>query len=141
VLLRGKPIAQCIVSAGETVRDRAAPFDFLGSHIDLAEADSKREVGFEAMLREALEDIRSVYDFVVIDAPPHLGLLTWMALTAADKVIIPVRTEPPDVMGVGLLLETIKKFRGGLMPISQSRAFCPRAMPLIKASIARSCII
>ena len=109
VLLRGKPIAQCIVSAGETVRDRAAPFDFLGSHIDLAEADSKREVGFEAMLREALEDIRSVYDFVVIDAPPHLGLLTWMALTAADKVIIPVRTEPPDVMGVGLILETIKK--------------------------------
>ena len=60
-------------------------------------------------LREALEFCRASYDFIVIDAPPNLGMLTWMALAAAEDVIIPVRTEPYDTMGVGLILSTIKK--------------------------------
>ncbi len=125
VLLRGKPLSKCAIPGGEKVRERSAPFAMLTSHIDLAEADGKREVGFEAALREACEDVRTDYDFILIDAPPHLGLLTWMALTAADTVIIPVRTEPPDAMGVGLILETVKKVQrrvnadlvvGGILP-------------------------
>src|SRR5687767_733843 len=59
VLLRGKPLSEVIVRAGEMVRDRMAPFDLLTSHIDLAEADSRREPGFDAVLGEALEDVRS----------------------------------------------------------------------------------
>jgi chromosome partitioning protein len=109
VLLKGKPIREARVLASESIRDRSAPFDMLTSHIDLAEADAKREPGFEAILGEALEEVKTDYDFVVIDAPPHLGLLTWMALGAADLVIVPVQTEPPDAMGVGLILTTIQK--------------------------------
>jgi hypothetical protein len=57
------------------------------SHIDLAETDGRREPGFDAMLREALEPVRAEYDFIVIDAPPNLGMLNWMALAAAEDVI------------------------------------------------------
>lgn len=109
VLMRGASVADARIKAGENLNGRMAPFDMLTSHIDLAEADSKREPGFEAALGEALEEVRSQYDFIVVDAPPHLGLLTWMALGAADVVVVPVQTEPPDAMGVGLILTTIQK--------------------------------
>ena len=92
------------------------PFDLAASHIDLAETDSRREPGFDALLREALEPELAHYDFIVIDAPPNLGMLTWMALTAAQDVIIPVRTEPYDAMGVGLILGTINKVQRRLNP-------------------------
>ena len=68
------------------------------------------------MLREALEGARAAYDFIVIDAPPNLGMLNWMALAAAEDVIIPVRTEPYDAMGVGLILGTINKVQRRLNP-------------------------
>ena len=51
--------------------------------------------------------MRTRYDHVVLDAPPNLGTLTVMALAAADEVLVPVRTEPYDSMGVGLILATI----------------------------------
>jgi chromosome partitioning protein len=109
VLLRGTSIVAARVPAREEIRGRSAPFDMLTSHIDLAEADSKREPGFEAVLGESLDEVRAEYDFVVVDAPPHLGLLTWIALGASDLVVVPVQTEPPDAMGVGLILTTIQK--------------------------------
>lgn len=109
VLLKGAEISNAIIRAGEEVRERSAPFDCLTSHLDLAEADSKREPGFDSELRVALEHVRGDYDFIVIDAPPHLGILTWMALAAAELVIVPVQTEPPDAMGVALILSTIQK--------------------------------
>jgi chromosome partitioning protein len=51
-----------------------------------------------------------------VDAPPNLGMLTWMALAAAQDVIIPVRTEPYDTMGVGLILGTVNKVQRRLNP-------------------------
>src|SRR5579885_2329427 len=92
------------------------PFDLAASHIELAETDGRREPGMDATLREALEELRGEYDFIVIDAPPNLGMLTWMALAAAEEVIIPVRTEPYDTMGVGLILATITKVQRRLNP-------------------------
>jgi cellulose biosynthesis protein BcsQ len=53
----------------------------------LAETDARREPGFDVALREALESCRASYDFIVIDAPPNLGMLTWTALAAAEDVI------------------------------------------------------
>jgi chromosome partitioning protein len=88
----------------------------VASHIDLAESDGRREPGFEVALREALEPIRGDYDHVVLDAPPNLGTLTVMALAAADEALIPVRTEPYDTMGVGLILATITKVQRRLNP-------------------------
>lgn len=116
VLLRGRELQESIVAAGEAMGDRAASFDAIASHIELAEADSRKEPGFEMALSEALESIRPSYDFVLIDAPPNLGVLTVMALSAADLVIIPVQTEPFDSMGVGLILQTIRKVQRRLNP-------------------------
>ena len=55
VILRERPLAEAIIRAGEAVGDRASPFDFVASHIDLAESDGRREPGFEVALREALD--------------------------------------------------------------------------------------
>jgi chromosome partitioning protein len=117
VILGNKPLPEIIVHTGEEFASgRSIPFDLAPSHIDLSETDGRREPGFDVALREALEPCRKDYDFIIIDAPPNLGMLTWMALAAADEVIIPVRTEPYDTMGVGLILGTINKVQRRLNP-------------------------
>jgi len=109
VLLDDGPLQDVVMRTGEIVSDRVAPFDFIGSHINLAGIDMRREPGFDAALQDALDAVRTAYDYVVIDAPPNLGTLTWMALGAADLVIIPVQTEPYDAMGVSMILDTTRK--------------------------------
>jgi chromosome partitioning protein len=116
VILRGAPLRQAILAETEESVWRGLPFDLVASHIDLAEVDGRREPGFDAALRERLDEISNTYDHVVVDAPPHLGMLTWMALTAAREVLVPVRTEPYDTMGVGLILGTINKVQRRLNP-------------------------
>jgi len=113
VILQGRPLPPALLRAANTP---VLPFDLACSHIDLAETDSRREPGFDAALREALGEVARDYDRIVIDAPPNLGMLTWMALAAAAEVIIPVRTEPYDTMGVGLILATINKVQRRLNP-------------------------
>lgn len=109
-LLRDRPISEAIIrAADESDREFAVPVDFCASHIDLAEVDIRREPGTEGLLSEALGEIKTQYEFIIVDSPPHLGFLTWMALAASNLVFIPVRTEPYDVMGVNLILDTIAK--------------------------------
>lgn len=115
-ILSGRPLAETTIRRGEALAGRAAPFDVMPSHIELAETDGRREPGFDVALREAMAPIRTEYDWIVVDAPPNLGMLTWMALAAGDEVIIPVRTEPYDAMGVGLILSTINKVQRRLNP-------------------------
>lgn len=116
-LLHGRPLREVIVTADSAISlSRRLRFDLAPSHIDLAEVDSKREPGLDVALREKLDEVRAEYDYVVIDAPPNLGMLTWMALSAAQEVIIPVRTEPYDTMGVGLILGTVNKVQRRLNP-------------------------
>ena len=110
VILRGRAMSEIVLPGGD------AGFDLAASHIDLAETDGRREPGFDAALREALDEVRGAYDWVVVDAPPNLGMLTWMALAASDECIVPVRTEPYDAMGVGLILGTINKVQRRLNP-------------------------
>jgi chromosome partitioning protein len=116
VLLKDHPLQDAILHATQPIGERPLPFDFASSHIDLAESDGRREPGFEVALREALDPIRTDYDYIVLDAPPNLGTLTVMALATADEVLIPVRTEPFDAMGVGLILATITKVQRRLNP-------------------------
>jgi chromosome partitioning protein len=124
VILHDRPLAQAVLGPVHGSKDSAIdgtgcpalPFDLAPSHIDLAETDGRREPGFDAALREALGEVLNAYDRIVIDAPPNLGMLTWMALAAASEVIIPVRTEPYDTMGVGLILATITKVQRRLNP-------------------------
>ncbi len=70
------------------------------------DAELKGIVGWEYRLKDLLREVD--YDWVIIDTPPSLGTLTILALTAADKVIIPVQAEYYALEGLGQLLETLK---------------------------------
>ncbi len=68
----------------------------------------------EFRLKRALEDVRDAYDYVLIDCPPSLGLLTVNALTAADEVIVPVQCEYLALEGLGQLTATLDLVRRNL---------------------------
>ena len=91
--------------------------DLLPANIDLAAAEIElmSELARENILKEKLEKI-DTYDFVLIDTPPSLGLLTINALVASQGVIIPVETKYLGIRGVALLLRTIEKVKAKLRP-------------------------
>jgi len=70
----------------------------------------------ESRLREALDGVRDAYDYVLIDCPPSLGLLTINALVAADRVLVPLQCEYYALEGLGSLLRTIDLVKGSLKP-------------------------
>lgn len=70
----------------------------------------------EFRLQDALLEVRNDYDFVLVDCPPSLGLLTVNGLTAVDKVLIPVQAEYYALEGLSQLLRTIEMVRDGLHP-------------------------
>ena len=72
-------------------------------------------------LRRVIEQIQSRYDFVLMDTPPSLGMLTVNALTAADGVIIPVQCEYLPLEGLSQLLQTIERVRQSLNPTLEIR--------------------
>ncbi len=93
------------------IHKQSPKIDVLPSHISLAGAElemNKVEKGKEALLKNQLNKIRDQYDFIIIDCPPSLGLLTTNALTAADSVLIPVQCEYYALEGVTQLFLTIR---------------------------------
>jgi len=84
--------------------------DLLPAHIDLvgAEIEIINMPNREKLMKGALENVKSNYDFIIIDCSPSLGLITVNALTAADSVIIPVQCEYFALEGLGKLLNTVK---------------------------------
>lgn len=107
------------VPAAEAVVTTEMPFlDVIPSHINLvgAEIEMIDEMQREEILSSALPQVRRTYDFVVIDCPPSLGLLTLNSLTAANSVLIPVQAEYFALEGLGQLLNTIKIVRQHLNP-------------------------
>lgn len=84
--------------------------ELVPSHINLvgAEVELIQVVAREELLRNALNPIRDNYDFIFIDCPPSLGILTLNALTAADDVLLPIQCEYYALEGMGHLLNTIK---------------------------------
>lgn len=103
----------------DTVQSSDMPFlDIVPSHINLvgAEIEMIDMPERERLLEKALESTRKKYDFVVIDCPPSLGLLTLNSLTASDSVLIPVQAEYFALEGLGQLLNTIKIVRQHLNP-------------------------
>ncbi len=102
------------IQTGEALLNSDLPFlDIIPSHINLvgAEIEMIDRQDREKILNRAIEDLRTKYDFVIIDCPPSLGLLTINALTASDSVIIPVQCEYFALEGLGQLLNTIKIVR------------------------------
>ncbi|MBL6449496.1 ParA family protein [Fulvivirga sp. 29W222] len=92
--------------------------DILPSHIDLvgAEVEMVNIERREERMNDALKQVKKVYDFIIIDCSPSLGLITINALTAADSVIIPVQCEYFALEGLGKLLNTIKIIQTRLNP-------------------------
>ena len=81
-----------------------------------AQVELVNMAGRETRLRRALEPLRPRYDYVLIDTPPSLGMLTVNALTAADGVLIPIQCEYLPLEGLGQLLHTIELVRQSLNP-------------------------
>jgi chromosome partitioning protein len=83
------------------------------SSIMLSKADAELmgEPMSSWVLKEKLEAVRDAYDYILIDCPPTLALLTVNALSAADAVLIPVKTDVLSTLGIPLLLDTIQKIK------------------------------
>ncbi|WP_411833746.1 ParA family protein [Pseudoxanthomonas mexicana] len=111
VLLQEASAKEAIVTAPEG-------FDLLPGNIDLtaAEIQLMDSEGREQRLKAALEPLRGDYDFIIIDCPPALSLLTLNALTAADSVLVPMQCEYYALEGLSALMETIEALRGRLNP-------------------------
>jgi chromosome partitioning protein len=104
------------LSIREVIRKRE--IDIACASIDLAGAEiaMSTKIGRERSLDKALKAVDEDYDFVCIDTPPSLGLLTINALTAADKVIVPVQCEYLSMRGLIQLQNTLSMIRENLNP-------------------------
>lgn len=112
VLLGEASAADTIISAPE------AGFAVLPGNADLtvAEVSLLKEIGREMKLGKALAPVAGVYDFVLIDCPPSINMLTINALTAADGVLIPMQCEYYALEGLSALLNTIEQVRESVNP-------------------------
>ena len=89
----------------------ASTRDLVGAEIELVSAPNR-----ERILRNALAEVRDSYDYVLVDCPPSLGLLTINTLTAADSVLIPIQCEFYALEGLSQLLNTVRLVQRSLNP-------------------------
>jgi chromosome partitioning protein len=109
VLVHRIPIREVIVEREIDVA--VASIDLAGAEIAMS-----TQIGRERALQKALDAVKDDYDFVCIDTPPSLGLLTVNALTAANKVIVPVQCEYLSMRGLVQLQNTLQMIRENLNP-------------------------
>jgi chromosome partitioning protein len=104
--------------AAVRVRAERGGYDLLPANRELAGAEVElvELAGREARLKDALAGVASDYDFILIDCPPSLSLLTVNALTAAQRVLIPMQCEYYALEGLSDLVGTIKRVRAHLNP-------------------------
>ncbi|MFL6171281.1 MAG: ParA family protein [Marmoricola sp.] len=106
VLTKGVPVTEVLATTEDGV-------DLLPATIELAraEADLLTRTGREYVIRTFIEELGDEYDWVLLDCPPSLGVLTVAALTAATGVLIPLQCETLSHRGVGQLLDTVHDVR------------------------------
>jgi chromosome partitioning protein len=109
VLVNDMPISEIIVK--REIDIAVASIDLAGAEIAMS-----TKIGRERSLEKALKEVSADYDFVCIDTPPSLGLLTINALTAANKVIVPVQCEYLSMRGLVQLQNTLKMIQENLNP-------------------------
>ncbi len=109
VLVNDMPISEIIVK--REIDIAVASIDLAGAEIAMS-----TKIGRERSLEKALKEVEGDYDFVCIDTPPSLGLLTINALTAANKVIVPVQCEYLSMRGLVQLQNTLKMIQENLNP-------------------------
>ncbi len=112
VLINGLPV-ESVVCKGEIDGLDIVPatIQLAGAEIELVTAISR-----EIKLKRALQSVKDNYDYIFIDSPPSLGLLTINALTAADSLVIPIQCEYYALEGLGQLMNTIELIRKHLNP-------------------------
>ncbi len=112
VLLGDETAADTIVTAPQ------GDFAVLPGNDELTLAEIKllQEIGREMRLRKALAPVKGLYDFILIDCPPSINMLTVNALTAADGVLIPMQCEYYALEGLSALLNTIEQVRASVNP-------------------------
>ena len=113
----------CDVLLGEAdvasiVKRTAEDFDLLPANIELtaAEITLMGEANREQRLKDALALVAQDYDFILIDCPPALSLLTLNALTAADSIVVPMQCEYYALEGISALIDTIEALKANLNP-------------------------
>ena len=109
VLVNDMPISEIIVK--REIDIAVASIDLAGAEIAMS-----TKIGRERSLEKALKEVAGDYDFVCIDTPPSLGLLTINALTAANKVIVPVQCEYLSMRGLVQLQNTLRMIQENLNP-------------------------
>jgi chromosome partitioning protein len=119
----GRTVYHVVLGLSElaTVRTRAerGGYDLVPANRELAGAEVElvELPGRETRLKAALERVQGDYDFILIDCPPSLSLLTVNALTAAQRVLIPMQCEYYALEGLSDLVATIKRVRAHLNPV------------------------
>ena len=112
VLIGQADAAQAVVDTGfGPLSLIPTAIELAGAEIELVSVENR-----EQLLKEALAPLRDAYDYIFIDCPPSLSLLTLNALTAADSVLIPIQCEYYALEGVGQLVNTVKLMRKKLNP-------------------------
>jgi chromosome partitioning protein len=112
VLLGAAPAASvCLATQLNHLHLLPATPDLIGAEVELVSALAR-----EGKLKSALAEIRGVHDYILIDCPPSLGLLTINALTAADRVLVPLQCEFYAMEGLSQLLNTVGLIQRELNP-------------------------
>ncbi len=111
-LMNNVPLENVVVdSPVEGVRVAPATIQLAGAEIELVSVMAR-----ESVLRYVLDPVREQYDYVFVDCPPSLGLLTVNALVAADSLLIPIQCEFYALEGLSKLLESMRMVKGRLNP-------------------------
>jgi len=111
VLVNHVPIDKITIKLNQNLHIAPAKVELAGAELELVSVISR-----ETRLKNALEEAREQYDYLIIDTPPSLGLLTLNALTAADSYLVPIQCEYYALEGVSQLLNTINLVQKNLNP-------------------------
>jgi chromosome partitioning protein len=112
VLTGDAVVSECIFTTEwENVYNISAGISLTGSEIELIALENR-----ELKLREKIRDIKDEFDFIIIDAPPSLGILTVNVLAASDSILIPIQCEYYALEGVSKLVQTIELIKDRLNP-------------------------
>lgn len=109
VLINGSDVTEAILATEHGVFLLPSNIELAGAEIELVAAISR-----ETRLKRALDRLRDEYDYIFVDCPPSLGLLTLNALAAADSILLPIQCEFYALEGVSQLVNTVKLVRNNL---------------------------
>lgn len=103
VLIERMPLRNIIIKTEHKLEVAPSVIDLAGAEVELVDADDK-----QYRLKQAMEEIKADYDYIIIDCPPSLGHITLNALTAADSVLLPLQCEFYALEGLSQLLSTVQ---------------------------------